>query len=46
MNFCLQEIRRVKLRTMEGIKELVTDFCVSLYREDVIAAMANFRKRA
>ena len=43
---CLQEIQRVKPRTMEGIKELVTNFCGSLDREDVIAATASIRKRA
>ena len=46
MNICLQEIRGVKLRTMEDIKELVNDFCGSLDRKEVIAAAANIRKRA
>ena len=41
---CLQEILRVKPRTMEGIKELVTNFCGSLDREDVIAASQHLKK--
>ena len=34
---CSQEIRRVKPWTMDGIKELMTDFIDNLQREDVIA---------
>ena len=36
-SICSQEIRRVKPWTMDGIKELMTDFIDNLQREDVIA---------
>ena len=43
---CLQEIRRLKPRTLEELKRVVTEFCANLDPEEVLAATANIRRRA
>ena len=41
---CYQEIRRLKPRTLEEPKTVVTEFCANLESEEVLAATANSRK--
>ena len=41
---CYQEIRRLKPRTLEELKTVVTEFCANLESEEVLAATANSRR--
>ena len=41
---CYQEIRRLKPRTLEEPKTVVTEFCANLESEEVLAATANSRR--
>ncbi len=43
---CEAEIRRVKLKTLEGLKEVVSDFVASLNEDEVRRYVRDVRSRA